>query len=51
MNIKLARACRIARMLPMAEREILATITDELITSLTGKQLGAVMIALNAHWH
>ena len=51
MNIKLARACRIARMLPMAQREILGSIPAELVASLTGKQLGAVMVVLNAHWH
>ena len=51
MNIKLAKACRIARMLPMAEREILASIPPEMIKSLTGKQLAMVIVALNAHWH
>ena len=51
MTIKLERACRIARKLPMAEAEILSSISDSLAKRLTGRELAIVMNALDAHWH
>ena len=51
MSVKIARACRMTRHLPKAEAEILSSIPDALIDSLTSKQIAAVMDALNVHWH
>lgn len=50
-QIKIIRASKIAKLLPMAEREIMQSISAELIHSLTSKQLAQVMRNLNAHWH
>lgn len=50
MSIKIERACRAARLLPKAEAEILSSIPDALVASLTSRQLTLVMLALDSHW-
>jgi hypothetical protein len=51
MQIKVNRAIRDANMLPMATREIMASIPKDLLATLTSKQIVLVMQALNTHWH
>ena len=51
MSIKLQKACRRAKLAPMAEREILSSIPDSLTKRLTSAEIAAVMLSLNAHWH
>jgi hypothetical protein len=51
MSIKIDRACKLARMLPQAETEILSSIRPELIERLTGRELAMVMRCLDTHWH
>ena len=50
---KMIRAFGFTGTLPMAQREILATIETQplLIERLTAKELAAVIAALDAHWH
>jgi 23S rRNA maturation mini-RNase III len=50
-SIKVNRARKLARFLPRADAEIQASIPEELIESLTAKQLARVRRALNEHWH
>lgn len=50
-QIKINRAKKIAPKLPMATKEIWASIPDELIEQLTSKQLASMVNALDAHWH
>lgn len=51
MSIKTNRANKLWSSLPMAEREIWASIPQELIERLTGAELALVKQALNSHWH
>lgn len=50
-SIKVNRARKLAQFLPRADAEIQASIPEELIESLTAKQLARVRRALNEHWH
>lgn len=50
-QIKINRANTLAPSLPMASREIMDSISEQLISSLTAAQLAEVKRCLNAHWH
>lgn len=50
-QIKINRAHKLAPKSPMAIREIWDSIPDELVESMTSKQLAIVVNALDHHWH
>ncbi|MDR0475578.1 MAG: hypothetical protein LBH43_18130 [Treponema sp.] len=50
-NIKINRAQKINRFLPMQETDVWALIPQELIAGLTAKQLSMVAAAINQSYH
>ena len=50
-QIKINRAQKITKVLPMASAVIWGSIPDSLINTLTSKELALVIDALNNHWH
>lgn len=49
-KIKINRACKLAKKLPRTQEAILQSLSDDLIASLTSKQIASVMQALDSHW-
>jgi hypothetical protein len=50
-RIKIQKARKLTRFLPMQEQEVWALIPQELITALTSKQLALVAEAINSSYH
>jgi hypothetical protein len=50
-QIKINKAAKICQFLPMAEQEIMSSISDALLEKLTAAEIAEVKQCLNKHWH